>query len=151
MTPTQVSQLLHEGVAALRQQDLSAARAAFEVVLERTDRKTGRRSTALTRAHAIAYDGLGCVAIAEGNLALAESYIELARQADGQYLGWMPNLARIRELQGEHLQAQALYRVAVQNYPLKARLRNNYGVFLIKQGDLLEGQDQLARGKVVAR
>lgn len=111
------SVLIDQGVTSLRRGEFGAARISFQLARELFE-------------SAAAIDGLGCVALLEGDLEKAEMLFNEALEIDFSYTEVYGNLALLREYRGDDSGADALYRKAIELDPGSYRTRNNYAIFL---------------------
>jgi tetratricopeptide (TPR) repeat protein len=108
----QASELIDAGTGFLREQDLAAARTAFELAHE-------------LAPMAAAVDGLGCVALLEGRYPEAETLFTRAYQMDRDYDDALVNLGLVKEVQGEREEARDIYMKYLHKNPASAGVRNN--------------------------
>ena len=116
--------MVDSGVFSLRQGKLAAAKASFEVAWD-------------LAALPAALDGLGSVALLEGEVGMAEQYFESAHRLDDTYVQSLANLALIYEYRGEYARALELFREVLKSDPANEAVRNNYAVSLFEQEKVL--------------
>ena len=104
--------LVDVGTRFLREGRLTEARKAFELASE-------------LAPVAGAVDGLGCVALLEGQYESAEGYFTEAYEMDRSYDEALVNLGLLKELQGEPSEAKAMYLKYLEKHPSSGRVRNN--------------------------
>lgn len=109
--------LVDRGTLHLRLGALSSARAEFQLAYELAQLPQ-------------ALDGLGCVAMLEGDVQAAEQLFLKAYESDISYRHSLGNLALLYESQGELEQARVLYIRAIAENPQTFQFRNNYAAFL---------------------
>ncbi len=109
--------LVDAGTIELRQGNLDAARANFELA---------RELAGLPAAE----DGLGCVSFAQGDYATAEKQFWLAYTMDEGYDHALANLALLYESQGKLATVESLFARALELDPENFRARNNFAAFL---------------------
>jgi Flp pilus assembly protein TadD len=135
-------QLVDQGVIKLRERHYDEARADFELAAE-------------LAPLAAAIDGLGCVALMQGDLDTAEQYFTTAYTMDRTYDHALGNLALVYQLRGERARAIETHDRAVANNPLNARFRNNRVMLLsetvaITEADRKFLHDELLKAKALA-
>lgn len=116
------SMFVDQGVVALRRGEFGAARISFQLARELFD-------------SAAAIDGLGCVALLEGDLEVAEALFNEALEADYSYVEVYGNLALLYEYRGDSARAEILYKKAIELDPGSYRTRNNYAIFLAHRNE----------------
>jgi Flp pilus assembly protein TadD len=104
--------LVDVGVMHLREMRLVDADAAFEQAFD-------------IAPVAAALDGIGCVALLNGDFDKAEQMFVRAYEMDAEYDQSMANLALLRDIQGRKEEASQLYHEYLSRYPEAARVRNN--------------------------
>lgn len=104
--------LVDVGVMHLREMRLVEADAAFEQAFD-------------IAPVAAALDGMGCVALLNGEFDKAERMFVQAYELDADYDQSMANLALLRDIQGRKEEASQLYHEYLSRYPEAARVRNN--------------------------
>jgi len=127
----QVTRLIDQGTAHLRQAELDRAESAFSLALQITP-------------FAPALDGLGCVAFMRGDFPRAERYFIEAYNLDSTYNNPLANLALVYEAQGRYSQARMMYQRAINTEPTSFRARNNLAGLLV---DRRAGFDDRAQAK----
>ncbi len=131
--------LIDQGTLLLRQEQLSKAKATFEVALS-------------VMKLAAAYDGLGVVAFLQKDYENAAYYYWKAYRQDTEYTHVIGNLALLYEVTGNTTRARALYEEAIEKNPDYAPFRNNYAAFLEANGDYRkEVRAELQRASVLAQ
>ncbi len=118
--------LIDQGTWYLRQAELEQAKASFEIA----------NQIALTPQ---GLDGLGSVAMLEGNASVAERQFVEAYSMDPSYSEALANLALLYEQQGLWPEAQRLYEITVKANPANFRARNNQAAFQFEQGERQQG------------
>lgn len=113
--------LVDAGTRFLREGNLTEARKAFELASE-------------LAPIAAAVDGLGCVALLEGRYTSAEGYFREAYEMDISYDEALVNLGLLKELQGEHEEAKAIYIKYLEKEPSSAKARNNLAALEYDRG-----------------
>lgn len=117
---------LATGVIFLRMHKLVDADAAFRASLE-------------LEASAEGYDGLGCVALLNGDFKKAEEYFLRAREVNPNYARAVAHVAYLEELRGATSNAEILYNQALLEDPSDIYTRNNFAGFLIEEAGTIEG------------
>ena len=120
-------QLIDKGVLSLRAKNLAEAKAAFELSLE-------------LDYTAAALDGLGSVAFAAEEYRIAEDYFIRAYQTNNSYSQALANLAILYDLSGNIVEAEKLYKRALEENPENLQLRNNFATFIYEYS-LYDGND----------
>jgi tetratricopeptide (TPR) repeat protein len=128
--------LIDQGVAFLRESNLSEAEASFEVSHD-----------LFPSAQAI--DGLGCVSFLKGDYLQAEQFFMKGIFLDPEYSEGYRNLATLYEISGLTDAAERLYRRAIAIEPRNYQARNNLGALLAQKGLRERGRKELARAKAV--
>lgn len=117
---------LGAGVIFLRLQRLTEADAAFRAALE-------------LKVSAEGYDGLGCVALLNGNFEEAEKYFYKAREINPEYARAVAHVAYLEELRGQARNAERLFNQALFEDPTDIYTRNNFAGFLAEEAGTIEG------------
>jgi Flp pilus assembly protein TadD len=104
--------LVDQGTVSIRAGRLEEAQAAFSLAEELV-------------SLAAAVDGQGCVALLKGEFELAEKLFERAYQMDGTYDHALANMALLKDISGNHEEAQRLYERALTSLPEYVPVRNN--------------------------
>jgi Flp pilus assembly protein TadD len=113
--------LVDVGTRLLREANVIEARKAFELASE-------------LAPVAAAFDGLGCVDLLEGRYVSAERYFREAYEMDRSYDEALMNLGLLKELQGEHAEAKAVYLKYLYKNPSSASVRNNLAALEYDRG-----------------
>ncbi len=124
--------LVDRGALYLKIYDYPRATASFALSLE-------------TAPNAAALDGLGCVAMLEGDLSEAEKYFERAIELDPSYTSSLGNLGLLYELRGKRGQARKYYEQALRTSPRDPRVLQNYGALTFDAG----GGEETSRGLIL--
>lgn len=114
-------ELVDRGVLYLKIYDFSHATAAFTLSLE-------------IAPSAAAIDGLGCVALLEGDFDEAEKLFKRSVDFDSSYSGGLVNLGLLNELRGDRARAKSYYEKALSSSPLNGRALQNYGALEFDEG-----------------
>jgi Flp pilus assembly protein TadD len=117
---SEAEKLVEQGTGYLRRAQFDEARASFQVAFE-----IGGTAPAL--------DGLGCVALLEGNYVRAESYFLKALELDPSYRTPLANLGVLYDLLGKRKEALKLYEAALRSNPSNPRIRNNIAAALFDE------------------
>jgi len=115
---TEALRLIDQGTSQLRAFKLKQAQASFAVAADMANL-------------AAAYDGLGCVALIQGEFVKAEKHFLQAYNLDEKYEHSLGNLALLYEIRGLRGEAITLYLKAIEGNPKNFRLRNNFAAFLL--------------------
>lgn len=105
------------GSQFLQEREFSKAEAAFRLSLEYA-------------TTALALDGLGCVALQQGQVHDAKEYLLQAVEEDPTYAGAYGNLALVYETEGALQEAHKHFSLALSLDPGDFRTRNNFAAFL---------------------
>ena len=130
--------LVDQGVVFLRQGKLEEAKASFEVAVE-------------IDGLPAAIDGLGCVAFLRGDFREAEKKFIAAYQMDHSYRQSLGNLALLYEKQGLLEKAAQFYVSAILENPKSYQIRNNYAVFLKRNGRESEARVEFLKAQALGR
>lgn len=114
--------LVDEGTAHLREQKLADAKAKFSLASD-------------LAPLAAAVDGLGCVALLEGDFSRAEELFVRAYEMDGTYDESIANLALLMDITGRHERALELYDQYLAMAPDSASTRNNRAALEYDRGE----------------
>jgi tetratricopeptide (TPR) repeat protein len=114
--------LVDRGTVELRRGALDKAAASYQLALE-------------LNPFPAAFDGLGCVAFLRGEFALAERYFKGALAVSPSYSETLGNLALLYEAQGRRMEAEELFKAALNRDPRNYRARVNYAAFLVSAND----------------
>lgn len=117
-TRFEASKLIDKAVVQMREGDLDAAEATYQVAYDMAQIPA-------------ALDGLGSVAFIKGHFQTAEQYFWQAYNSPvEEYPNALGNLALLYEKVGEIEHAQKIYQVAVEQDPANFKIRSNYAAFL---------------------
>jgi Tfp pilus assembly protein PilF len=121
---------------------------AVRLMREGSENSLRRATAALRMAEELhprsarVYDGLGCIAFREGNLAEARRWFVQAIEVNPFYGRAYAHLALVEERLGRMLHARALFKRALELEPLDYRSRGNYGAMLIDAGQREKGLEE---------
>lgn len=126
-------QLVDVGAKALRMGQLEDADAAFSMAVDLADIPA-------------AVDGLGCVALLNGDWQRAEDFFKKAYDLDSEYTKALGNLGLLRDLQGRTEEAKRLYTTVLTYEPDNGEVRNNLAVLEYElKGSTLDALQQMKK------
>jgi Flp pilus assembly protein TadD len=135
----QAVQLVDQGVKLLRAQQFREAKVAFATAEE-------------LAPIAAAVDGLGCVALLEGDYKGAEKLFNRAYDMDATYDTALGNLALLMDITGRHERAKELYDTVIKKIPDNIGARNNRAALEYDRGERkIVVIEELEKAKLIAK
>jgi Flp pilus assembly protein TadD len=131
-----VMELVDKGVLELRNRNLEEAKSVFEYSLEIATIPEN-------------LEGIGCVYLLQGELALANFYFNKVRELFPDYVHIYGNLALLYELQGDLVSAKKEYEKALDSDVGFYQARSNYAVFLYQNKEFKEARDRAREAMIV--